>query len=296
MSNLPLPNINDPLNQAGMAFGTLIDRVGNAVAETQNKLNDTGARTATALATTAVDVIAARETNYDDNGNITGDTTFTQSLPLINFIDPVFYQWTAVRVQGTFFAQKIAAETTDDATVSTGNSSHAQGGLLLIVGGGHSDGSSTSTTTSLDTTASDETSIGAMRLNAILSPRKDIGVPKPRQLIQGPSLAILPGEIKDEGPEGAPTGRSLAVTIEYRKVTGEAIQGQPLGIETDGVAWSYADPNVKNTDENGHLAIVLTRNFVAPTGDAPPPPPPGPSSFVVTARRGLVSNSTTVAF
>ena len=63
-------NVADEGRAAGVSFGALIQSTGSAVASTQSALNDTSAATATALATTLVDVIALQERIYDDQGNV----------------------------------------------------------------------------------------------------------------------------------------------------------------------------------------------------------------------------------
>ncbi|HMC17449.1 MAG TPA: hypothetical protein VKI18_17570, partial [Albitalea sp.] len=102
-------DVADELSRAGMSFGKLVETTGRAVAETQLKLNETGAAMASTLATTLVDVIAVQESIYDDDGNLDDSHTFTRKLPLINFIDPVFYEWSAVRLQGQFSASELVA-------------------------------------------------------------------------------------------------------------------------------------------------------------------------------------------
>ena len=50
-------DVSDELSRAGMSFGKLVEFTGQAVADTQLKLNQTGAAMASVLATTQVDVI-----------------------------------------------------------------------------------------------------------------------------------------------------------------------------------------------------------------------------------------------
>jgi hypothetical protein len=47
---------------------------------------------------------------------------------------------------------------------------------------------------------------------------------------------------------------------------------------------------------DGHLALTLTRTFVAAEGEGAEPPDTSAQEFVVSARIGLVQNSTTVKF
>src|SRR5262249_43414525 len=124
------------LAQAGSDFGSLILGVGNAVAQTQLQLTQTSTNTASALANTLVDVIAVEETIFDDAGNVQSAQSFQQKLPLIDFIDPVFYQWTQVRLQGMFFINEVAAASQATTSTATSSSNSEQHGLLVIFGGG----------------------------------------------------------------------------------------------------------------------------------------------------------------
>ena len=85
-------NVADELRGAGIAFGTLVERTGAAVAATQLELDTSSAATASALASTLVNVIAVRERVFRDDGTLDHVTNHVRPLPLISFIDPVFYQ------------------------------------------------------------------------------------------------------------------------------------------------------------------------------------------------------------
>src|SRR5215208_267088 len=94
---IPEANVNDEAEDAGIAFGDLMKCVGIAVAETQADLNMSSAKMATKLSDTRVDVIVAREEHYnDETGKLEAAKTYKSSLPLINFVDPVFYEWPCV--------------------------------------------------------------------------------------------------------------------------------------------------------------------------------------------------------
>src|SRR5262249_19715844 len=132
-------NLGQDLSAAGSDFGTLIQGVGNAVAATQLKLATTSAATTSALAKTSVNVIAVQETIFDDNGNVQSSQSFVRNLPLINFVDPVFYQWTQVRLQGRFFVSEIASSSQSDTFTSVSHDGSGQHGLLVFLGGGHNE-------------------------------------------------------------------------------------------------------------------------------------------------------------
>jgi hypothetical protein len=270
---------------AGFAFGTLIQKVGEAVAESSMAMNMNGAATATTLATTKADVIAVEETIYNDDGTRKETKTHIRKLPLINFMDPVFYEWASVRLQGVFMTEELKARSTNDTSTTTSGESFGQGGLLLIFGGGSSGHSDSSTSTSLSTDYSRAASSGSMRMNAVLQPKTDIGVPKPRLNVQGPQILIMMGQVKP--PDAGKTVRSIDLLIQYVK-NGNPISKKTLSIETDGVAWSYAPATETLTDEDGIVRIELSRDLAGSPLDSPP------QEHLLTVRKGLVSNTTTV--
>jgi len=183
-------DVSGQLATAGLAFGDLVKLTGKAVADTQNKLNQTGAASTSALAKTLVDVIAVSEVDYDDSGNVTGSKTFTQQLPLIDFIDPVIYQWTQVRLQGRFTASQFAGSASTDTHTNTSTDTSGQAGFGLIFGGGYNNFQFDDSQTHVDSNFRVESSVGLMRMNAVLEPRHDVGVPKPRTARSGSWLAV----------------------------------------------------------------------------------------------------------
>lgn len=287
------PDVSNELAGAGMSFGKLVEFTGQAVADTQLKLNVTGAAMASTLATTPVDVIAAQESIYGDDGNLIDVKTHTHKLPLINFIDPVFYEWTAVRLQGQFYAREIKTKSSSSVTTSSGSSGSAGAGAfigMLLGPTGGSGGSSRTTTVTSDADASSDVSLGHVRASALLQPRRDIGVPAPRQVVRGPSINVVAGSITDVSDSGKIVARTMSALLELRKHDGTPIANKAISIETDGVSWAFSTPGVDRTDANGQVAITMRREFL---GDKPDTSPKG---VVVSARLGLVNNNTTLTF
>src|SRR4051794_20644049 len=191
-------NVATDLTNAGSDFGSLIQGIGAALAATQQKLTETSAETTSTLAQTLVDVIAVQETIYDDGGTVTGSKSFVQKLPLLSLIDPVFYQYPLVKVQARFVVSDIA---TDTSSKSSSSSSSVGLGLSFSsnpfsLGGGGSAGFS-SQSTNLATQTDQASAIGQIRMFARIEPQPGLGVPKPTQVIIGPSLSLVAGEIKD---------------------------------------------------------------------------------------------------
>lgn len=281
-------NITDEINRAGASFGNLVRTTGNAVAETQRRLNETGAASATALANTLVDVIAVQEKVFDDQGNVRPGRTHVQHLPLVNFIDPVFYEWSQVRLQGVFTAREFASATSSSTFDHQDDSRSGQGGLFIILGGGRTTFDAQGSTTETNTNSDSDLSFGNVRMNALLQPRRDVGVPPPTQVIQGPRLAIIHGSVTDVRDGTVLTARTMDVLIQYHRRDGTPIAGKPISVETPGIAWSFT--GAQTTDASGNLQIQLRREFIDEDADTTQ------KDFVVTARIGIVQNSTTVTF
>jgi hypothetical protein len=282
-------DVSGQLATAGLAFGDLVKLTGKAVADTQQTLNKTAADSTSTLAKTLVDVVAVQEIDYDDSGNVTGAKSFTQKLPLINHVDPVLYQWSQVRLQGRFRASQFATTSATDTSSGSSSDSTGQAGLFIFLGAGYNNFQYDHSSTELDTNFRVESSVGLMRMNAILEPRHDIGVPKPRQAVVGPRIQIDAGPIANVGPSSAPTSRTMEVVITYTKSDGTPIAGKTLAIEAPGVGWQYK-AGADTTDGDGKVTAVLERVFIGDTPDF------SAIDVIVSARKGLVGDAATMTF
>ncbi len=280
--------VSDEIARAGLGLGDLIENTGMAIAATQNQLNETGARTATALAETLVDLIAVEEKIYHDDGTLDSVQTHVRQLPLINFVDPVFYQWTNVRLQGRFVANEFASASSSETTTHSSRSGYGQAGLFVILGGGYNNFQYSHDQVSTSAESTRDLSYGQMRMNTLLEPRTDVGVPKPNQAIQGPRLTLIQGEITDELDGGTLNARTMALLVQLNRRDGSAISGKNISIETNGVSWSYT--GAPTTDADGQVEILLRREFIDETADTTP------ADIIVSARLGIVQNSITVTF
>lgn len=316
----PGNNVGDKIDSAGMALGDLVKHVGMSVAATQRKLNESCAVTANALATTTVDIVAVRHTDFNDDGTYaetSGD--ILMPLPLVNFVDPVNYEMTQVHLQGVFQATELRTGTT-----SSSDSSRSYGGASVHLGGffsqpslsgglnaaasqvqngsGTGYGSVSTTSTQYGTASQQVTEFGQVRMNAEMTPRNDIGVPKPRHIIRGPSLILVPQGVATTPP--APTAehpleeRRVLVKVTYLrrptedKPAGEAIKDASFTVETGGLDWSYCNDHgvvddtetstLTKTNTSGELYFVVRRRFT-PGEDVTP------RSIAVSARIGMVS-------
>ena len=297
--------VTDPagsLADVGSDFGQLLLGVGNAVAATQQKLTENSADTTSALANTLIDVIAVQKVGYDDDGNIRAAEPIKEKMPVITYVSPVYYEFPQVRVQGRFVVSEFAAASTSQ---NSGSSSGFGVGVSMSLqrrafplgsstsvsaSGGFSSGSQS---TSISTQFDQATAVGQMRMFARLTPREDVGIPKPLRVVVGPSITIIAADLQ-EGTEADGTPfRTLSVLIQLRKRNGEPIEGKSLSIDTEGIPWTFVPDDAEVTNADGNIEILLKRTFPQPP-DGAPPVDTTPKSIVVSAILGSISNRTTV--
>jgi hypothetical protein len=293
-------DVNDATKKAGLSFGKLIETTGLAVADSQRQLNDVGAASTSALAAQLVDVIAAQVNAFDDDGNLdaVGTKTLTQKLPLVNFIDPVFYEWAQVRLQGMFFASEFegSTETSSSSVSATASTSNTGIGFLLGAGSNKFTFGVRGSTSDVDTSV--EQSFGHIRASALLQPKTDIGVPKPRQLIDAPSLAVQVGPDVDDATEPGTRRKKLAILCNKRDGSPQdAGKLLPLSIEVAGALWAFdplAAADAGKTVAGGSVPLMIKRVLPVPAGATLPDTTP--VDVTVTVRLGVVSSTTVVRF
>jgi len=130
-------------------------------------------------------------------------------------------------------------------------------------------------------------------MNAKITPRIDVLIPKPRVVTVGPRIEFFLGPV---GPQDNGTKRTFDITLKYSKKDADGnqigIPNKKLSIETSGVDWTYVPStppatNLGETNDDGLVDIVLTREFAAADTEKKPIP------VSVTGGRGFVSGSAT---
>lgn len=270
-------NTGENVKNAGMAFGELVKQVGAAVASTQVRLNEITRDTAKALAENTIEVIAARQKIYNDDGTLSGEnavSNLVMKMPLASYVDVVNHEVAQVHLQGVFQSNGFTHEASAGSTTSWGSSA-----AQLHIGAPLSSGPSTATALARGAAATSggtsgprsgyevttetqaaygsrsQTSFGQVRMNAEIRPRADIGVPKPPQVIRGPELTLIPrpgGETKGSATVGdreveVTVGRWVLLQVNYRRrpsidpadtEAGKGIAGKSFAIEAPGLAWA----------------------------------------------------------
>ncbi|MDP9193145.1 MAG: hypothetical protein M3P06_15715 [Acidobacteriota bacterium] len=291
----PSSNIGNALTGAGSNFAALLEGVGTAVGATQKHLTETSADTVSELAKTMVEVPAVNETIYGDNGEILSSVTHTQLATALTIFDPVFYDYTQVRLQAEFSISQLATASNSSTSVGISGGGLSLGFSSAFRGGGGF--SSSSSSTNVATSTDRVSAIGRVRMFSEMAPTAVI-IPSPIQVTIGPSIRILEGELTEVRSGSDVTSRKQQVTIEFVKKDGSTpIPGKILAIDSEGVPWSYDEGNAEDqddlvvTNDQGRVTLTVERTFPLPSEDAPPPDTT-PQPVTLTVRRGQLSNNT----
>jgi hypothetical protein len=153
-------------------------------------------------------------------------------------------------------------------------------------------------------TTSFDSSVGTMRMNALIAPKDSIGIPKPPLILVGPKITITSGSTAtSESPALDAGSRNTIVTITVKTKDGATVnKGQVLSIDTGGIDWTMLPSlnplsltnvpapiqDAPQTDDIGVVKIQLKRTLT------PGSPPLESKKAAVTVRLGLVTATATV--
>lgn len=292
-------DITDELERGGPAFGSFVKAIGLAVAEAQQKLDETLVKTAEALSKTQIDVIAVFEQEIDNNGQMTTGTPHVQKLPLVNYLMPTAYQWSRVYLQADMQVKEFNAA--NGFNIQSKSSSFGVGARAnySIFGGFGASGSTSYNTSSSsaggETSFSNDTAAGSLHMEATLEPRTDIRLPQPFIVQKGPRLKVTAGARQDVlgtpvGNNPAPVvGRRLTLTIELRDKVNNVLPGKQLEYRISQPLLNYTPtPADGKTAPDGTLTLELRREGAA--FDATKPP----EAVVINVWFGLVAEQVVV--
>ncbi|MEA3201739.1 MAG: hypothetical protein QOE90_3167 [Thermoplasmata archaeon] len=267
----PDADITDELARGGPAFGLLVSKVGDAVAEAQAQLDAGLVVTASALSQQMIDVIAVFEQKLDDDGQLVDGHPVVMKLPLINYITPPAYLWKSVHISADM---KVSEFNTANGFNVQGKSQGFSVGAAATYSRLHGVGASGSIGYSFgsyaasgDSSTSTDQAAGSMHLDATLEPRPDMQIPKPVIVQKGPSLKLTAGprvDVVPATPPGGsppdPTGRAVDVTLTLLKVDSTALAGKSIDITLSDpfLSWTYKSTTDK-TDSAGKVVITVSR-------------------------------------
>jgi hypothetical protein len=291
--------VADELASAGKAFGVLMEQVGLAVASTQKALDKSSAMVAEEMCKTEVEMIRARQTIYDDDGNANQIKIVTGKGRLIELASPVFYEQKFVSLQGEFSATEMSTSSKTKVR-QFGVGISASGGAPSKKGKKKSgiapsvSGSVSASSSDVESGTSFDSSVGTMRMNALLAPKDSTVIPKPILTFTGIEIDIVAGNTT----VNAAGDRTTDVTIRLMKraaptastpnPASEANVGKLISVDTDGVDWEYVGTPI--TDGDGKLVVRLIRKQVA----SPNAPTLESKKIEVSARLGLKTVRATV--
>lgn len=240
---------SDEMDDAAGTFADLLRGVGQAVAETQSQMNENGVEMALSLVDATVPLIVAEQTIMDENGNLTESKVHLANVPMITYVDPVFQEWTDVRVMGEFRATEFKSRgsvstTSGGSTVGVGAS--VKGGTKrrpsLKLGGSYEVSREKS---DLSQRSHTETNRGRMRVAARIQPHAFKGVPAPTFSMRGPRLAISEGAdsrktTRLEGQEQEIHYLNKETIIQFLRRDGTSIQNKRVSLSVDEVSFGWA--------------------------------------------------------
>lgn len=276
-------DITDQLEKGGPAFGSFVKSIGLAVAEAQQKLDETLVTTAKALSETQIDVIAVFEQQInDEDGSMSKGVPHVQKLPLVNYLMPTAYAWSRVHLESDMQVSEYSATTGFNIQGRSQSFSSGVSGSYGLWGGGirgHVAYGQSSYSAGAESSAAVNQSAGSMHMEATLEPRGDIRLPQPFITQKGPQLKVLvqsvePIEEEVPGVNGAqPTkkrvGTRARLKAELKKSTGDPHEGKSLEFSCSQPTVTYKLGNGGKTGSDGTIEITLERSGPA-YGDGSP--------------------------
>ena len=289
-------DVTDELEKGGPAFGAFVKAVGLAVAEAQQKLDETLVTTAKALSDTQIDVIAVFEQEIDNDGKMTAGVVHQQKLPLINYLMPTAYQWSRVFLQSDMEVREFNAANgfniKGKSSSISAKASAGYGTFSGFKGSASASASMSSYSAAGETSVSRDEAAGSLHMEATLEPRADVQLPRPFILQKGPTLKVSAGarvDITDNANPPAIVGRRLSLTIELRDKANVALPNKQIEHRISDPLINYqTTPANGQTDANGQVVLELRREGGAFDRNRPP------EAVTVNAWLGLVNQQVVV--
>jgi hypothetical protein len=261
-------NITDEAKEAGPVFGDFLKSVGFAVAETQEKLDETFRKTAEALSKQDINVIAVFEQRIDDDGNMTKGEMHKTPLPLINFVMPTIQEISRCEISADMKVSEFSSGNAFQIQGKSQSLSTGVSGSYGMFGGsvsGHFSYGQSSAEASGGSNHAQDSAAGSMHLEATIQPRENVQLPKPFITQKGPALKLTLDSVKAiEVEEGEPktkrrTGTKATVTAELRSSNGDVLTGKGLQVSVDQPTVGRQIPAGSTTNDKGLVTIELTR-------------------------------------
>jgi hypothetical protein len=246
----PPTNVAPGLAAAGTAFATLIEGVGKAVAKTQAELDATSGHIATEMAKTKIDTVQAVVTEYDDDGSILEVRVVPGKTSALSIAVPPALSFKRVHLEGSFVATEFSAAQHSNVNVNLVSTNVGFRGFFRGFG---ASGSVTNVNTDIQTEQTQDTSIGAMSMTALIRPKPVTALKKPPLVLRGPKLALsVSGTPSVTNLHPVPTDpatqppflerRSTVVKVELKNASGTVINpGKTIAIDCGALDWGMTN-------------------------------------------------------
>jgi hypothetical protein len=265
-------DVTDELEKGGPALGSFVKSVGLAVAEAQAALDKTLVETTEALSKQNVKVVAVFEQEFDDQGNMLKGNPVVLEQPLAAYILPTAYQWERVYLEADMNVAEFNAKNglnIKRTSFTFGADARVSGGALggLFSGGGGFDTRFTTSNTNLAASTSNDQAAGKLHLEATLTPRGDLQLPRPFVVQKGPQITLSAGTIEDitepstTTPPGPATvvGRKATINVLSLTKTGAGNQNNlVVAVEPASLSVS-SDPGAFKPNDKGELTLTVER-------------------------------------
>jgi hypothetical protein len=179
----------------------------------------------------------------------------------LNYFTPTFHEWKDVTITMDLVVGEYDAK--QGFTFANQQSNTTVGGGVSWAGSfsGSFSVQHASVSQSVQTNAQQvsEWSSGQLLVDAQLGPRRTGKFPVPASVVIAPQIYITQGQVTDVKNGNTVTSRSVVLTIELRKASGEISVNRTITLEAGGLlgGGSYS------TDPKGQATMTLTRNLTA---------------------------------
>lgn len=262
-------DVTDDLGGLAPTFGNVLNSIGVGVATSQEALDQGLVETAKALSDTKIDLVTQVIQELDEDGlpiAPTDDSNLvTQSVSVINFINPQAHQWKHVALSMDLSVGAMDNETGMQFNSKQTTSRVSTTGLFWGFVGWF-EHSQTSRETSVERSTDHEAAWarGQVRMDALLTPRNTGKFPIPAEVSIGPQIAVGQGGVQEANELGVIT-RSQDLVITVRKKDGDANPNQTLMITSNTYGIELlpnADgPSSNVTDSNGIVNVRIKRRI-----------------------------------
>ena len=285
-------DVSDELAAAAPSFGAVLRSIGDAIVNSQMKLDAGVVDTVKTLDDAKITVVTDVIQKLDDDGLPMADETelITQELSALNFVTPTVHEWKHVAVSMDLEVGAMDRETGFTFSRTQKDTNLGFHGLFWgFVGWSSMETDETRDVRVSSTDRETEWSRGQVRVDAMLAPRRTTKFPVPAEVSVGPRLYFAQGASTDADADGVIT-RSLALTLTVRKADGTANPGKVVSVDAGTLRVAFADTDGftgSTTNAAGQVRVTLTRTIPSVFFQAA-------SRRSVTATLGQLSQTTSV--